>query len=138
MMPDALPARTVDICVCTFRRPQLEDCLRSLFALTIPDGIQTRILVSDNDETPSAQTLVSRLANGAPMPVVYLHSPSRNISIARNACLAARQADFVAFIDDDETVSPHWLAELISTADATGAANVLGPVRATYARGSPA
>jgi succinoglycan biosynthesis protein ExoM len=137
-MTDVLRTRSVDICVCTFRRPQLEDCLRSLFSQAIPEGVEARILVSDNDETRSAQALVSRLAQDAPLPVVYLHSPSRNISIARNACLAAQAADFVAFIDDDETASPQWLSELLSTAETSGAEIVVGPVQAKYAEDAPA
>ncbi|TIU75784.1 MAG: glycosyltransferase, partial [Mesorhizobium sp.] len=43
----------------------------------------------------------------------------------------------VAFIDDDETASPGWLVELMATADATGAAAVLGPVRAHYRQDAP-
>ena len=32
-----------------------------------------------------------------------VHAPARNISLARNACLEESRADFVAFIDDDES-----------------------------------
>ncbi|RUX84431.1 glycosyltransferase, partial [Mesorhizobium sp. M7D.F.Ca.US.004.01.2.1] len=65
------------------------------------------------------------------------HCPARNISIARNACLDASIADFVAFIDDDETATPSWLAELVAMAGASGAAAVLGPVRARYRPDAP-
>ncbi|WP_163535897.1 glycosyltransferase, partial [Klebsiella pneumoniae] len=51
--------------------------------------------------------------------------------------LDASAAGFVAFIDDDETASPGWLVELLAMADATGAAAVLGPVRAHYHADAP-
>ena len=44
---------------------------------------------------------------------LYVHCPASNISIARNACLDNSTGDFLAFIDDDETASSEWLAELI-------------------------
>ncbi|TIT19010.1 MAG: glycosyltransferase family 2 protein, partial [Mesorhizobium sp.] len=30
--------RSIDICVCTFRRPELADTLRSIAALDVPSG----------------------------------------------------------------------------------------------------
>ncbi|HCX09459.1 MAG TPA: hypothetical protein DHU81_03680, partial [Hyphomonas sp.] len=46
---------TIDICVCTYRRPSIEDTLRSLDRQTLPDGVSARAIVIDNDETPSAR-----------------------------------------------------------------------------------
>ena len=127
--------RSIDICVCTFRRPELADTLRSLAAMDMPSGFDISVIVADNDDTPTAEPLVTTLAQELKLPIRYRHAPARNISIARNACLDASTADFVAFIDDDETASSRWLAELVATAEASGAAAVLGPVRALYRAG---
>ena len=54
------------------------------------------------------------------------------ISIARNACLAASSTPFLAFIDDDELVTPNWLSALLKTQHETGADVILGPVKALY------
>ncbi|TGQ56938.1 glycosyltransferase family 2 protein [Mesorhizobium sp. M1C.F.Ca.ET.193.01.1.1] len=129
--------RSIDICICTFRRPELGDTLRSIAALEKPAGFEIGIVVADNDDQPTAQPLVKALAQELKLPVRYRHAPARNISIARNACLDASVSDLVAFIDDDETASPGWLVELVATAEATGAAAVLGPVRATYRQDAP-
>ena len=67
-----------------------------------------------------------------------MHCPAGNISIARNACLDASTADFLAFIDDDETATADWLCELVATAEASDADVVLGPVRALYDGAAPA
>ena len=93
----------VDICVCTFRRASLVDTLASLMTLDLPGDVEARVIVVDNDTTPSAQTAVTHFAASAKLPVRYLHRPAGNISIARNGALDASDARFVAFIDDDET-----------------------------------
>lgn len=137
-MGAAATKRSIDICVCTFRRPELADTLRSIAAMDRPEGFEIGVVVADNDDAPSAQPLVKALAQELKLPVRYRHAPARNISVARNACLDASVSDFVAFIDDDETASPQWLAELVATAEASGAAAVLGPVKARYGSDAPA
>lgn len=132
-----MAGRSIDICICTFRRPELADTLRSVAALERPEGSEIGIVIADNDDEPSAQKLVKALADELKLPIRYRHAPARNISIARNACLDASVSDFVAFIDDDETASPSWLVELMAAVDATGAAAVLGPVRAHYRHDAP-
>ncbi|TPI37904.1 glycosyltransferase family 2 protein [Mesorhizobium sp. B3-1-6] len=132
-----MASRSIDICICTFRRPELADTVRSVAALEKPEGAVIGIVIADNDDEPSAQKLVKALAEELKLPVRYRHAPARNISIARNACLDASVSDFAAFIDDDETASPGWLVELMAAADATGATAVLGPVRAHYRQDAP-
>lgn len=127
---------SVDICICTFRRPFLAETLRSVAALAI-EGVALRVVIADNDTTPSAQALVEATRPGFPWPITYLHAPAANICIARNACLDAAAADYIAFIDDDETVSPQWLAQLLATVQQSGADAVLGPVRAVYDSRTP-
>jgi succinoglycan biosynthesis protein ExoM len=129
--------RSIDICICTFRRPELADTLRSIAALEKPAGFDIGVVVADNDDEPTAKTLVKASAEALKLPIRYRHAPARNISIARNACLDASVSDFVAFIDDDETASPDWLVELLATARTTGATAVLGPVRASYRPDAP-
>ena len=48
----------IDICVCTYRRPELESTLRSLGTLEVPPDTTVRIIVADNDVLPSAHALV--------------------------------------------------------------------------------
>jgi succinoglycan biosynthesis protein ExoM len=122
----------IDICVCTYRRPELEDTLQSIGTLRLPEGATARVIVADNDTEPSARDLVYRTASRLPFHVSYVHCPASNISIARNACLDAATGGLLAFLDDDETVSPDWLIALLRTAGETGADAVLGPVEAVY------
>jgi len=133
-----MAGRSIDICICTFRRPELADTLRSVAALAEPEGCAVGVVIADNDDQPTAETLVGELAAELGLRVTYRHAPARNISLARNACLDASTADFAAFLDDDETATPDWLVELVKAADATGATAVLGPVRAHYRQDAPA
>lgn len=125
---------TVDVCVCTFRRATLEATLESLARQNV-EGM--RVIVADNDEAPTARAIVERLAPRLPYPVLYVHAPARNISIARNAALDAATATWVAVIDDDETAGLGWLAAFLAAAGRTGADVLLGPVRALYGADQP-
>jgi succinoglycan biosynthesis protein ExoM len=121
------------VCVCTYRRQSVVDTIRSLAAQRLPDGVRLRIVVADNDATPSAETIVRTQCGALGLQHLYLHAPARNISVARNAALDAATAPLVAFIDDDEVATPSWLAELLACRDSTGATIVFGPVQAVYA-----
>ena len=127
---------SVDICICTFRRSFLAETLRSVATLAV-DDIDVRVIIADNDMVPSARDLVAEVQRGYVWPITYVHAPVANICIARNACLDAATADYVAFIDDDETVSPQWLSALLAKAEQSGADAVLGPVRAIYDAETP-
>ena len=128
---------SVDITLCTFRRPMVRDTIASLGRLDLPAGVNVRIIVADNDETPSAEAEVRTAAQGLSLPVHYVHAPARNISIARNAGLDAARADWVAFLDDDELADPAWLAQLLAKAEATGADAIFGPAVADYGPDTP-
>lgn len=127
----------IDICVCTYRRRELDSTLLSIGALRLPASATVRIIVADNDIVPSARERVHALAAEIPFPVAYVHCPASNISIARNACVEHSTGDYLAFIDDDETASEQWLTELLQVAESTGADAVLGPVQAVYSDDAP-
>ncbi|TIT86235.1 MAG: glycosyltransferase family 2 protein, partial [Mesorhizobium sp.] len=50
----AAKTRSIDICVCTFRRPELADTLRSIAAMDRPAGFEIGVVLADNDDQPSA------------------------------------------------------------------------------------
>lgn len=127
----------VDIGICTYRRPAVIATLKSLFELDVPHGVAVRLIVADNDVEPTAEATINNLRPMSPFDIVYLHCPKSNISIARNACLSACEADYLAFIDDDETAPREWLSELLTVAHETRAEAVLGPVTAIYRPNAP-
>lgn len=120
----------IDICICTFQRPQLTETLTSLAKLTVPAACTIRIVVIDNDDTPSAQLIVTQAK--LPFDLDYIHAPRRNISIARNSALDAARGDFLAFLDDDEIVSTDWLVQIFDEMTRSNADVVFGTVVSVY------
>jgi succinoglycan biosynthesis protein ExoM len=129
---------SIDICVCTFRRPSLALTLRSIAAQVVSGPISLRVIVADNDDSPSARALTEEICAECDMSFLYLHAPARNISIARNMCISRADAPLIAFIDDDEQAGSGWLAALMATLDDSGADIVFGPVVAIYDTAAPA
>ena len=128
----------IDLSICTFQRPHIVETLRSVARAEIPEDVRLRIIVTDNDDVPSAEVAVRGVAEETGLKVEYHHVPGRNISIARNGGLEAATGDWIAFLDDDETVDPGWLAALLDRAQMTGADAVFGPSRAVYGPHAPA
>ncbi len=122
-------ADAVTICMCTFRRPAAFDALASFERLAGLSG-DLRIVVVDNDDTDILRARFEDIGRCYPFPLHYVHAPSRNISIARNAALDATTTRWLAFIDDDETADPSWLATLLQSRD--GVAAVIGQCKAVY------
>lgn len=131
------PAVRIDVLICTFKRASIEETLKSIDVQKLPPNVALRMIVADNDDTPSAEPLVARLAVSLETPVVYAHAPARNISIARNCCLDLADGDWVAFLDDDERAAPDWIAALYEHAISKGYDAVFGPALAEYDQAAP-
>ena len=129
----------VAICIGTFKRQELlRELLVGIARLTFrkvqPSQIQ--IVVVDNDELASAKEICGTVS--VPWPIKYVVEPRRGITYVRNRAIAeAGSADFVAFIDDDEVPSVHWLNELLSIQAEFSADVVSGPVLPRYAPNVP-
>ena len=130
----------IDILMCTFRRPMVAEAIEAIGRITPLPGAELRLVIADNDDTDSAREVVARAAQTLPFPCHYIHAPARNISLARNACLdaaTARGADWIVSLDDDETVMPDWLVELMDSVARAGADGGFGTVQAIYPPGAP-
>ncbi len=131
----------IAVCALTYLRPVgLARLLEELDRLAVPEDVQVRVVVVDNDPERSAEELTVRHAASSRLDVAYVHEPTRGISAGRNASIdAAREwgADALCFIDDDEWPEPDWLLELVSTARRTGADVVTGPVFPVFDEAPP-
>ena len=139
MMPNSPAADhwpKVAICVATYRRPKgIRALLRSLDALVFRDvSPDIRVIVVDNAPDAPAFEGNSQAQEHCRWPLIYRHEATQGIVFARNHCLQAcpADADYIAFLDDDETVTPQWLAAHLTTIQSTGAAAVQGPVMPVY------
>lgn len=124
----------VAACVVTYHRLDgLERLLRSFDSLRFEkvDVPDVKIVVVDNDPEGSASEICEKLASELGCPLEYHLEARRGISHARNRavlCAAALNADFLAFVDDDEVPEPSWLDELLFVQRSYAADVVGGPV----------
>lgn len=136
VLPDVVPLR-VTVGICTYRRESLFDTIASIARQELPAGCTLDLVIADNDVEARLAARLAGAATVAGLAIRYVHAPARNISVARNACLDAARGDLLAFIDDDETARPGWLAALLAAQAQTGAGAVFGPARAIYPPDAP-
>jgi succinoglycan biosynthesis protein ExoM len=127
----------VDVCICSYRRPQIVDTLAALSRQTGIERLDLRLVVADNSPAGEIRQIVRGAAEKFGLELHYVHAPANNISIARNACLDAARGEWIAFLDDDEIPEANWLSELIKLAETGEWDAVLGPVLAVYGREVP-
>jgi succinoglycan biosynthesis protein ExoM len=130
----AAPAPRLAVCVAAYRRPRmLRALLGSLSELRFPDPPPLlEVIVVDNGGEVTVRSPVEEARQHLPFPVHYLVEPVRNIALARNRGVAEalrRGADWIAFVDDDETVASDWLERLLATQARYAADVVAGTVR---------
>lgn len=132
----------IAVCVATYLRPvMLSNLLRSLADLVLETPApEVVVVVVDNDASGSAELVVQARRPAFPWPLLFAVERTRNIALARNRGVAlalAAGADWIAFVDDDEEVSPRWLAELLRVQSAHAADVVAGPVVNVYPPDTP-
>lgn len=123
----------VAVCIITYNRPNgLRRLIEAIDRLEFASNPATKvsIVVVDNDPGGAALELCDELAARIRWPLKAVIEPRRGIPFARNTALAhvPQEAEFVAFIDDDEVPTESWLDSLLSVQMAYQADVVTGPV----------
>lgn len=135
---------SIAILICTRGRPnRLQDCLDSLLAMDVPPTVDPIIVVVENDDQPACHGLVLKLMAGASAKwqIKYSHEPRLGIPIARNHALDVAlelDAEWVAFIDDDEVATPGWMRAMFDASLKVSADVLHGPVDFVYPATVPA
>jgi succinoglycan biosynthesis protein ExoM len=128
----------IDVCVCTYKRPQFLKRLMEELGRQETDGRFTySIIVVDNDRLQSAQPVVSAFADSSAIPIKYCVEARQSIPLARNKAVENAHGDYIAFIDDDEFPTKWWLLTLLAACEKYGVDGVLGPVRPYFSDGAP-
>ncbi len=125
---------TVTIAIITYKRHEsLPRALHALRNIAIPPATAVKLLVIDNDATQSASQVVQDAARYMPFSVEYVVEEKRGIPHARNKALEmASDSDYIAFVDDDDTVDSQWLCGLMDAARLYYADVVKGQVIYTF------
>jgi len=123
------------------RTKGLRRLLDGVADLTIPEKSRIEVLVVDNDPLNSGKGVVEEFVRATNFACSYLSEPRRGISHVRNRLLdfaLEQNAEFLAFIDDDEVPRQDWLGNLMVTQRELQAAIVGGPVIRVFPSGTPA
>ncbi len=128
---DRVAPTSVAIAICTHRRPEgLRTLLSSIARLRAPHLTLLRVVVVDNDATGSAR---DALPQDFPYAITYVIEETPGIPAARTRCLAlASTDDYILFVDDDETVEPEWVVDMLATLHDEDAHGVGGLVAYEY------
>ena len=133
-----MSAPLISVCICTFRRKSVCETIASIARQKTGPEISLEVIVVDNDVEPSAKDYVeATAAKFDQLDLKYVHAPARNISIARNACLDNATGEWIAFIDDDEVATEHWLQHHYDTAIRDNLDLSFGPVISVYPDHAP-
>ena len=92
----------------------LWECLNSLYEQTLSYGDYEIVLVLNGCNEPYNSQILSYLASHADMMVQYVQTDEKGVSYARNIALDIASGDYIAFVDDDDYVSPSYLEELLN------------------------
>lgn len=118
----------ISVVMCTFDREVMaRRTIASVYDQRLPKDLSLEMIVVDNTPEGNARAWVEALSDFSPRPR-YVNEPRAGISHARNAGVAVARGEFLAFIDDDETAEPDWLANLHRALLAHNADIGTGPV----------
>lgn len=98
-------------------KPQeyLWECLRSLETQTLPKDNFEIILILNGCKEPYYSKIQEYTAQSS-LNINFMQTDIGGVSYARNIGLDSAQGEYIAFIDDDDYVSPFYLEELLSKA----------------------
>ncbi|ALK10788.1 putative glycosyl transferase [Blastochloris viridis] len=108
------PALELSIVICTFKRERLlRRAIASVARQACPAGVDLILAVVDNSDDGEAAAAVEAMREACPFELRYVAAHPPNISVARNAGIAATTSPFVAFIDDDTELAEGWVEAVV-------------------------
>lgn len=109
----------VSIIIPTYRPQEyLWECLDAVKNQTFPADDCEVILVLNGCDEPYKSSITKHLQdNFHDRNTVFLHTEKSGVSNARNMALDIAQGEYIAFIDDDDYISPSYIQELYDKAN---------------------
>ncbi len=100
---------TIDIIIPTLKRPEhLRRCLESLCQQELR---ATRIRVGVRADDELTPPVIAEYATR--LPVMAVEARGIGVVGSMNSCLAECRSNFIALLDDDVEIPPHWLATML-------------------------
>ena len=107
----------------------LERCVKSILSQTYKN---LEVILVD-DGSPDQCPAICDACAEKDARVKVIHQENKGLSGARNAGIDAASGEYLAFVDSDDYVSPHFIEELYQLLQDTGCA--IGQCRFSYVKG---
>lgn len=107
----------------------LERCVKSILSQTYKN---LEVILVD-DGSPDQCPAICDACTEKDARVKVIHQENKGLSGARNAGIDAASGEYLAFVDSDDYVSPHFIEELYQLLQDTGCA--IGQCRFSYVKG---
>lgn len=107
----------------------LERCVKSILSQTYKN---LEVILVD-DGSPDQCPVICDACAEKDARVKVIHQENKGLSGARNAGIDAASGEYLAFVDSDDYVSPHFIEELYQLLQDTGCA--IGQCRFSYVKG---
>ncbi len=88
--------------------------LRSIAASVLPESTEWEILIVDNNSRDDTSEVARQFVRQHPAHFRYLFEAQPGKSHALNSGIREARGDVIAFMDDDVTVEPDWLRNLVA------------------------
>ena len=126
----------LSIIICTHNRAELvRDAILSVFNQGI--NMEEEVLVIDNASTDHTAQVVQELEMRHPT-IRYIFEPKVGLSNARNRGWEEARGKYVAYIDDDTRLPPHWLQKALKIISTEAPIAFGGPFYPVYITPKPA
>ncbi len=131
-----MTSETVDVTVviCAYTEERWHHLVAAVESIQLQTAAPREIIVVVDHSTH----LVERARAHLPGVVVIENSESRGLSGARNSGIARAQGKYIAFLDDDATAEPDWLARLSHCCEDPQVLGVGGTVEPEWLSSRPA
>ncbi len=119
---------SLDLAICTYNRAaDLDRALDAIGRQRQVPGLEWSVLVVDNNSTDDTAAVVdAHVARGHVPGLRRILETEQGLTPARRRGVLETDADWVAFVDDDNMLRPGWLAETAAAARQHPEAGALG------------
>ena len=106
----------VEIAICTYNRAgQLKQTLGSLANAVVPDNVQLRVLVVNNNSNDDTDSVVQSF-DRRELAVELLRESVQGHAVSRNRAIANCRGELLLWTDDDVLIDREWIAAFVDAA----------------------
>ena len=121
------------IVLCTYNRGVLlQQALQSISQVVVSPQIQWEVLIVDNNSNDSTKVVTESFSELYPERFRYIFEGRQGKSFALNTGIREAKGEIIVFTDDDATVDPDWLTQVVQAMERYGCAGVGGKIVPTW------